>query len=92
MTQDGKEKALQRTLVRIVQQTTANAYTLIALDDAQNLDNASWDFISILSKHYRTFCVVAMRPFAPDKPPCKAAKQVGRESLLHAFCAEQKLQ
>lgn len=76
MEPDKQTKALHKIMVRIVEKVTDTKFVLFALDDAQNVDNESWGFITTLSKHYKSLCVIAMRPFGPDKPPCAAARQV----------------
>uniref|UniRef100_F6RDK2 Guanylate cyclase domain-containing protein n=1 Tax=Ciona intestinalis TaxID=7719 RepID=F6RDK2_CIOIN len=76
MDSENRTRVLHRILVHMVQKITANQFVLFALDDAQNVDSDSWKFITTLSKDSRALCVLTMRPFSPDKPPCQSAKQV----------------
>lgn len=76
MSQAEITKNMQDLLVEIVQRVAGSSFLLFALDDAHNVDADSWSFVSKMAKASRSLCVLAMRPFGPEKPICDAAKQV----------------
>lgn len=77
MSSDERTRSLQRLLVQIVHKVSRGSrFVLFTLDDAQNVDSDSWNFISTLAKDSRALCVLGMRPFSPDKPPCLTAGKV----------------
>lgn len=55
---------------------TSDKFVLFSLDDAQNIDGQSWEYLQTLCQTPKILTLMALRPFSPDKPPCDAAKQV----------------
>ena len=53
---------------------------LFAVDNAQFIDQESWDFLEDLSKDSHAILVLALRPFSSSNPPCEAAiRLIGHE-------------
>ncbi|XP_039261780.2 adenylate cyclase type 10-like [Styela clava] len=76
MNSDERTRVMHKLVVEIVHKVAGNQFVMFALDDAQNIDKESWKFITTLSKDSRALCVLGLRPFSPDKPPCDHAKQI----------------
>ena len=43
------------------------------MDNAQFIDEESWDFLEDLSADSHAILVLSLRPFSSSNPPCKAA-------------------
>lgn len=53
---------------------------LFTVDNAQFIDQESWDFLEDLSKDSHAILVLALRPFSSSNPPCEAATRlIGHE-------------
>ena len=53
---------------------------LFTVDNAQFIDEASWDFLEDLSADSHAILVLSLRPFSSSNPPCKAAiRLIGHE-------------
>lgn len=76
MNSDERIRQMHRLVVKIVHKVAGSRFVMFALDDAQNIDKESWKFITTLSKDSRALCVLGLRPFSADKPPCDHAKQI----------------
>lgn len=51
------------------------------MDNAQFIDQESWDFIEDLSADSHAILVLSLRPFSSSNPPCEAAiRLIGHES------------
>lgn len=46
---------------------------LFAVDNAQFIDEASWDFLEDLSADSHAILVLSLRPFSSSNPPCETA-------------------
>lgn len=51
------------------------------MDNAQFIDQESWDFIEDLSADSHAILVLSLRPFSSSNPPCEAAiRLIGHET------------
>ena len=51
------------------------------MDNAQFIDQESWDFLEDLSADSHAILVLSLRPFSSSNPPCKAAiRLIGHET------------
>ena len=51
------------------------------MDNAQFIDQESWDFIEDLSADSHAILVLCVRPFSSSNPPCEAAiRLIGHEA------------
>ncbi|XP_022103709.1 adenylate cyclase type 10-like isoform X2 [Acanthaster planci] len=78
---------LHSLLGKIVHQFTLDQCVIFAVDDAHFIDPDSWDFLTDFAEDSSAVCVLTMRPFKPDKPPCVAAHRV----LVHPNTLHIKL-
>lgn len=54
---------------------------LFTVDNAQFIDQESWDFIEDLSADSHAILVLSLRPFSSSNPPCEAAiRLIGHET------------
>lgn len=54
---------------------------MFMVDNAQFIDEASWDFLEDLSANSHAVLVLSLRPFSSSNPPCEAAiKLIGHKT------------
>ncbi|XP_077862654.1 adenylate cyclase type 10-like [Saccoglossus kowalevskii] len=65
-------------------QFTIDTCVIFVVDDAHFIDKDSWDFITDLAEDSSAVCLLAMRPFPPNKASCpSAAKVLQNPATLH---------
>ncbi|XP_078349307.1 adenylate cyclase type 10-like isoform X2 [Oculina patagonica] len=68
-------------LFDIVHQFAVNRPCLFTVDNAQFIDQESWDFLEDLSADSHAILVLSLRPFSSSNPPCEAAiRLIGHET------------
>ncbi|XP_038075913.1 adenylate cyclase type 10-like [Patiria miniata] len=87
MKSEQRIQELHSLIGQIVHQFTLSQCVIFAVDDAHFIDPDSWDFLTDFAEDSSAVCVLTMRPFKPDRPPCVAAHRV----LLHANTLHIKL-
>ncbi|XP_071790978.1 adenylate cyclase type 10-like isoform X1 [Asterias amurensis] len=84
MTSEQRIRELHNLIAKIVHQFTLHQCVIFAVDDAHFIDPDSWGFLIDFAADSSAVCVLTMRPFKPDKPPCIAAHRVlSHQNTLH---------
>ena len=83
MSNEDKVRVCRELIHSLVKSLTEGKYYVFILDDAHNMDSASWDFLSTLCRSSRSLMVLTLRPFSPDLPPADAARQVTNVLHIH---------
>ena len=84
LTAQSRAEIIADTLVRLLQRAAASRPLVLALDDCQWLNPASWELVaSVLDRVPEAFCVLATRPLGPQPPePWQQARKVPDACLL----------